>query len=593
MSPRAQLSWDPEPRSTTFDDTYASKDGAIGQALQVFIHGNDLPARWAKGESPVVAELGFGTGTNFCTLATSFNNEQISLQNSGQKPLLQYFAFEAYPLRHPELSRALRGLPEIADVVDPLLAAYPTPFQGFFPLWISLSHANILLTLCFCDATEGLAQCVAQFDAWLFDGFTPSRNPNLWSMELADLVRERSADHATFATYSASRAAKDFVTRAGFTYERAKGFGLKRERLMGRKNPTHSASMGVPETSPSTGKKIPKIALLGAGISGMSLSHSLKRRGAIVDIYESAPEIGAGASGNPFGLMAPHVSGKGAWPQATQLRGFYFSRSALLASLGLNHKILLAQGVRHRIRSPKHAQRIAQASKTLRWEPSFMSELTDSDAVFPEAFVIRPRLWLETLAQNQSIYYNQSAPSLDGYDYIIDTRGANAQLPIEQSLHFQRGSILAGNVTSPLYPDSSTVQSNSWSEISSGDPYLIPNPDVLNEVWVGATYEHVASTTDLTPDPAALTQLESAAIKLFPPDSQWSRTKVRTSIRASTHSGLPVLHASGDRYFVMSGFASRGFTLAPFCAEIFAAYLLGHALPVERSIAEKLISSNT
>ena len=48
--------------------------------------------------------------------------------------------------------------------------------------------------------------------------------------------------------------------------------------------------------------------MIGAGLSGSAVAHSLAVRGWSVTVLDQAPGVGAGASGLPAGLAAPHVS---------------------------------------------------------------------------------------------------------------------------------------------------------------------------------------------------------------------------------------------------------------------------------------------
>ena len=53
------------PFNEQYGDVYASRDGALGQALHVFLHGNGLPERWRGRDQFVIVETGFGLGVNF------------------------------------------------------------------------------------------------------------------------------------------------------------------------------------------------------------------------------------------------------------------------------------------------------------------------------------------------------------------------------------------------------------------------------------------------------------------------------------------------------------------------------------------------
>ncbi|WP_297726210.1 FAD-dependent oxidoreductase, partial [Limnohabitans sp. Rim8] len=51
-----------------------------------------------------------------------------------------------------------------------------------------------------------------------------------------------------------------------------------------------------------------RIAVVGAGMSGAAVAASLAQLGWLVEVLDAAPALGAGASGLPVGLAAPHVS---------------------------------------------------------------------------------------------------------------------------------------------------------------------------------------------------------------------------------------------------------------------------------------------
>jgi tRNA 5-methylaminomethyl-2-thiouridine biosynthesis bifunctional protein len=58
----------------------------------------------------------------------------------------------------------------------------------------------------------------------------------------------------------------------------------------------------------SNSKTKPDAIVIGAGLAGSAVAHSLARRGWQVEVFDKAQELGAGASGLPAGLFATHVS---------------------------------------------------------------------------------------------------------------------------------------------------------------------------------------------------------------------------------------------------------------------------------------------
>src|SRR5262249_48460749 len=54
-----------------------------------------------------------------------------------------------------------------------------------------------------------------------------------------------------------------------------------------------------------------RVAVLGAGIAGACVVRALTRRGLETIVLDAAPELGAGASGNPGGLVMPRLDRDG------------------------------------------------------------------------------------------------------------------------------------------------------------------------------------------------------------------------------------------------------------------------------------------
>lgn len=71
-------------------------------------------------------------------------------------------------------------------------------------------------------------------DAWFLDGFSPAKNPELWSPALMHEVARHTAPGGTFATYTAAGDVRRALTAAGFAVSREPGFGRKRHMTTGR-----------------------------------------------------------------------------------------------------------------------------------------------------------------------------------------------------------------------------------------------------------------------------------------------------------------------------------------------------------------------
>ena len=203
------------PVATQFDDPYFSLSGGLAETRHVFLAGNHLPARFAPGFH--IAELGFGTGLNMLAAL-------IAWHASGTPGPLTFTSFEAFPMRLPDTARALAAFPEALAVAEPLFADWPTG---------RISTPDLNATIIFGDARKTLPAWDGRADAWFLDGFSPAKNPELWSADLMVQVARHTAAQGTFATYTAAGHVRAGLTEAGFSVTRQPGFGTKRHMTTG------------------------------------------------------------------------------------------------------------------------------------------------------------------------------------------------------------------------------------------------------------------------------------------------------------------------------------------------------------------------
>jgi len=215
----APVDWGPAdlPVSRRFADSYFSADDGLAEAIHVFVAGNDLPARFRPGFA--VAELGFGTGLTAIAAARAWDTAALPGR-------LAYTSFEAFPLAAADMARALARWPELRRWTQPLLDAWR---QGERRLRLG----GIDLVVVEGDAPATLPAWPGQADAWLLDGFSPARNPELWEPGLLAEVAARTAPGGSFATDSAAGAVRRSLTAAGFTVHPTPGHGRKRHMNRG------------------------------------------------------------------------------------------------------------------------------------------------------------------------------------------------------------------------------------------------------------------------------------------------------------------------------------------------------------------------
>ena len=202
------------PVSTHFDDPYFSIADGLAETGHVFLAGNDLPARFRAGFS--IAELGFGTGLNLLATAMICPSDCP----------ISYTSFEAYPMQADDIARALELFPQTAAVAAPFLEAWRAGARAF-------TLGPIAVQLIVGDAQDTLPNWAGRADAWYLDGFSPAKNPQLWSAELMREVARHTAAGGTFATYTAAGHVRRALAEAGFDVARVAGYGRKRHMSKG------------------------------------------------------------------------------------------------------------------------------------------------------------------------------------------------------------------------------------------------------------------------------------------------------------------------------------------------------------------------
>lgn len=214
------------PYSRAFDDHfYCRSDGRL-ECGHVFLSGNYLPARWQRAAPFRIAELGFGTGLNLCETWRQWRG------SAPDDASLHFTSFERFPMARADIERALAHWPEIERERAILTAAWPDAPAGRVEIDL---EPRVRLTVVCGSALESLGQETTPFDAWYLDGFAPSRNPDMWSVELMDEVFRLTVPGGRFGTYAAAGFVRRNLANAGFIVERRPGFAGKREMLCGQK----------------------------------------------------------------------------------------------------------------------------------------------------------------------------------------------------------------------------------------------------------------------------------------------------------------------------------------------------------------------
>lgn len=353
------------PYSLAFDDVYFSKEHGLNESYYVFFQGNKLDQRWqqenfglARHESVFsIGETGFGTGLNFLMTWREWKQAREKIKKDSLSktiPRLHFYSTEKYPLSKNALENALNAWPELSSLSTQLIETYPPqPHDGMYRL--VFEEGLVCLNIYFGDATHGfehLLPCrlpnakieslirssqqnstvslLPRIHAWYFDGFAPSKNPSMWETSLFEAAARLSYTQTTFSTFTSAGDVRRLLNAIGFNCEKRKGFGRKREMLIGNYSPTNDnqekntnqkviAKRGAVSQdhdswhiSDTPFTPVQHCVIIGGGLAGCHTAYALALRGIKTTILEKNSELAAEASGNKQGIvyakLSPHRS---------------------------------------------------------------------------------------------------------------------------------------------------------------------------------------------------------------------------------------------------------------------------------------------
>jgi tRNA 5-methylaminomethyl-2-thiouridine biosynthesis bifunctional protein len=581
---------DGTPYSDNFEDVYHSASGGLEQARHVFLAGNGLPGAWQGRERFVVLEAGFGLGLNF--LATW----QAWRDDPGRCRHLHYVAIERHPFRAADLAVLYRRWPELAALSDELLRQWPMPVPGLHRL--HLDQGRITLTLAFGDAVELLPNLTLQADALYLDGFSPAKNPEMWSAEISAGLARLAAPGATLATWSVAEDVMARLAAAGFQLEKRPGFGTKRYMLAGWWPGTRSQA-------PAGDRRV---VMVGAGAAGASAAQRLAARGYEVTVLERAGQPGQGASGNTAGVFRPLPS-QGDAALARLLRaGFLYGRHHLASLPGVRYGLT---GVLHIARDAAHeaTQRQVIAAQA---PPSEFCRFVDREEAarlagwpvelggwwFPGGGWINPpslcRANLAGLPVRYEVAVERLERSPGGLWRLLAADG--------QCLAEAPRVVLANGIDAPRLAPGLPVRVGrglvshlpeaavpAFDIVATRNGYVTPAVDGIH--CAGATM----AAADLDPAPRLADHQENllrldAILPGYGAGLDPSGLAGRVGFRPMSPDRLPLVGpvSASDGLYVINGFGARGLVFASLCAELLAALVAGDPLPLEADLVRAL-----
>lgn len=624
------------PVSRDFDDVYFSNDNGLEETRYVFLDGNHLGTRFPEHPRSlfVVAESGFGTGLNFLTLWQAFDCFRAAYPEATLQRL-HFISFEKFPLTAHDLRLAHQSWPELAHWSEQLQTQWPPAIGGCHRLILDDGRVTLDLWLGdINDLTDKLDDSMNQkVDAWFLDGFAPAKNPDMWSPHLFSAMARLARPGATLATFTSAGFVRRGLQEAGFTMRKTKGFGRKRDMLVG----VMEQDLAIPAQAPWFARRAStsrEVAIVGGGIASALLSLALLHRGWQVTLYCADEGPATGASGNRQGALYPLLSAHDPalfqfFPAAfTFARRLYDSLPVAfdhdwcgVTQLGWDEKSqqkitqMLSLGLPEDIAHAVTAQQVTETTGV---------DTGCGGIQYPLGGWLCPaELTSAAIALGQSrgltVHYAHKVQSL--------SRTAHWELRFADGKEAQHASVVLANghhisqftqtASLPVYPVGGQVshiptapQLSKLRQVLCYDGYLTPQNPSNGHHCIGASYHR--GETDMHYSEADQQQNRQRLVDSFP-DASWAKEvdvsegQARCGVRCATRDHLPMAGNVPDydatlevyqdladsketavsapvhpELFMLGGLGSRGLCSAPLLAEALAAQMSDEPVPLDR-----------
>ena len=125
---------------------------------------------------------------------------KVWLENTKPESVLNFFSFDKYLFRLEDFQKIISINSELNEYCQELEAFYPKNITGVQR--IPMFSGRVVLNLIIGDIieTRDYLKSLSSIDAWYLDGFSPSKNPELWSEELLREVHSSCHSNTTFST---------------------------------------------------------------------------------------------------------------------------------------------------------------------------------------------------------------------------------------------------------------------------------------------------------------------------------------------------------------------------------------------------------
>ncbi|MEX3956218.1 bifunctional tRNA (5-methylaminomethyl-2-thiouridine)(34)-methyltransferase MnmD/FAD-dependent 5-carboxymethylaminomethyl-2-thiouridine(34) oxidoreductase MnmC [Trinickia sp. EG282A] len=627
---------DGTPYSPAYDDVYHSAAGALAQAQHVFIGGNGLPSRWRGRRLFTILETGFGLGGNFLATWAAWRGDPARPQR------LAFVSIE----KHPFSAHDLRALHErfvayatIAPLAHALADAWPLPLPGVHRL--EFEGGRVTLTIAFGDALELLPKLWLRADAFYLDGFSPAKNPDLWSPPVFKALARLAGKDATLATYTSAGHVRRGLEAAGFVCAKAQGFAGKREMLVGTFAPRWRVRRHEPPLPIDCTER--QAVVIGAGLAGCAVTERLVARGWQVTLVDRHARVASETSGNPGAVFHPLLSRDDSVASRISRAGFLYALDRWRVLEVAGHRFeRSANGLLHLPADEEEEQTLAEAIAAHTFPAEFARMLSAGEAqalagaaltglsvrgcFYPQGGSLNPAALAAALCSSaahasswrggaqvdrivrEGVVWNviDDAGRLVARAPVVIVANAHDAARLARSRHVPTR-IVRGQLTllPPRFATGLRVP-------VIGDGYAVPLADGL---LTGATYEpddedaairpsghaeNLARLSKLIPSltnelaaidpatPAGRVGFRCVTSDRLPMAGQFADERASEMQAASLRGAWPLDLPRDEGLYGAFAFGSRGLVWAALAAELVASQIEGEPWPLERDLAESL-----
>ena len=594
------------PVSKQFSDVYFSKDNGLLETRHVFLNGNDLATRLADLDSHAyfcVGETGFGTGLNILALWQLW--QQVRPNNHSR---LHAISVEKFPLSKADLIRALNVWPELQPLAEQLIAQYPLPIAGCHRLNFPEERFSIDLWLGDAHDVFPAMEKSMQVNAWFLDGFAPSCNPDMWEDKVLNNIVRLSDIGTTFSSFSVAGVLKRGLKQHGISISRPRGFGHKREMLKAiwQDDNTANPNTAIETQSDSEKKNLthrPKhkmrhIAVIGAGIAGLSTAWAFASRGHQVTILEQTAPL-SGGSGNPLALLNPKLCPIDqsaehlmtlAWQHAMRHYGrFKAYRPMQVKQYALKNPASLLDLANE---YPEGVLGTCSAEQQ-QPETEYPSlELLQAGAVSPHQLrdeILQHPLIHDQQATVTNIQMLDTTVAIQmNHNAFIHADHVIVCCALESAQFFEHYPVLKPIRGQVSWFDTPQLLADATAYSYGGYAAKLNDQQMI----LGASFYPGRSDREILEEDHVhnfnlIHSIMPNYAQQLPPTDVWQG---RASVRAQSQDYFPLLGQLQDQHEIYSfaGLGSKGFLFAPLCSEILAAQILNEACPVPSSLVKKL-----